>query len=80
MNLQAFETSVTITLKEITDLLGVEHNKAMKKVEQLTLEPSFGQVAKIASSYFKGNGAEGNIGTYHIDILDEVFANITKIA
>lgn len=33
-----------ITLKEITDLISVEHNKAMKVVEKLCLEPSFGEV------------------------------------
>lgn len=36
-----------ITLKEITDLINVQHSKAMLKVEQLTKEPSFGEVAKM---------------------------------
>ena len=35
-----------ITLKEITDLIHVQHSKAMLKVEQLSKEPSFGEVAK----------------------------------
>jgi len=55
-----------ITLKEITDLIKVEHNKAMKQVEKLSKEPSFGQVAKIASSYTKGGGAIGTIQTYNL--------------
>ena len=42
---------VTITLKEITDLISVEHNKAMKVVEKLCKEPSFGTVEKIATVY-----------------------------
>ena len=40
-----------ITLKEITDLITTEHNKAMKVVEKLSLEPSFGTVEKIATVY-----------------------------
>ena len=40
-----------ITLKEITDLITTEHNKAMKVVEKLSLEPSFGTLEKIATVY-----------------------------
>jgi len=40
-----------ITLKEITDLIEVEHGKAMKKVEKLAKEPSFGTLAKTESVY-----------------------------
>ena len=40
-----------ITLKEITDLIGVEHNKAMKKVEELSIEDGFGTLAKTATVY-----------------------------
>lgn len=35
-----------ITLKEITDLINVQHSKAMLKVEQLAKEPAFGEVSK----------------------------------
>ena len=42
---------IKITLKEITDLISVEHNKAMKTVEKLTLEASFGTVEKTATVY-----------------------------
>ena len=35
-----------ITLKEITDLIDVQHSKAMLKVEELAKEPSFGEVSK----------------------------------
>jgi len=39
---------VVITLKEITDLIGVQHSKAMKKVAKLAEEPSFGVLSKMA--------------------------------
>ena len=35
-----------ITLKEITDLIDVQHSKAMLKDEQLAKEPAFGEVSK----------------------------------
>ena len=38
-----------ITLKDVTDLISVEHNKAMKVVERLCLEPSFGEVEKFTT-------------------------------
>lgn len=38
---------VVITLKEITDLIDVQHSKAMKKVMKLAEEPSFGVLAKM---------------------------------
>ena len=38
-----------ITLKEITDLITVEHNKAMKVVDRLCLESSFGEVEKFTT-------------------------------
>ena len=50
-----------ITLKEITDLITTEHNKAMKVVEKLSLEPSFGTVEKIATVY---NDKGQEIDTY----------------
>ena len=50
-----------ITLKEITDLIGVEHNKAMRKVEELAKEEGFGTLAKTATVY---NGKGQTIDTY----------------
>ena len=50
-----------ITLKEITDLIGVEHNKAMRKVEELANEEGFGTLAKTATVY---NGKGQTIDTY----------------
>ncbi len=54
-----------ITLKEITDLITVEHNKAMKVVERLCLEPTFGGVEKLATPTYNPNGSfNRNIDTY----------------
>lgn len=40
-----------ITLKEITDLINVRHDRAMQKVNELSAEPSFGTVSKIDIVY-----------------------------
>ena len=54
-----------ITLKEITDLIGVEHNKAMRKVEELANEEGFGGLAKTATPTFNPDGSiNRNIDTY----------------
>ncbi len=57
----------TMTLKEITDLLEVRHDKAFIKVEKMTEEPEFGQVSILDISYEKGNGALGVTQTYQLD-------------
>lgn len=49
--LNSNSNEVTITLKDLTDIIGVEHNKAMKKVELLSKEQSFGTLAKMATVY-----------------------------
>jgi len=56
MNLQTINKEVKITLKEITDLISVEHNKAMKVVEKLCEEPSFGGVEKLATPTYNPDG------------------------
>lgn len=63
---QQAETNVEyiITLKEITDLIGVRHNDAMKKVEELAKEDGFGQLREIRISIPKGNNATQEIDTY----------------
>ena len=54
-----------ITLKEITDLIGVEHNKAMRKVEELAKEDGFGGLAKTATPTFNPDGSVNrHIDTY----------------
>jgi len=48
MNIVAQNDNVgVITLKDLTDLIEVRHDKAMKKVEELAKEPSFGEVSKM---------------------------------
>ena len=65
MNASAkLDTTTTMTLKEITDLLEVEHNKAMNKVEKMAEEPEFGTVAKTSTVY---NDKGQTIETYLLD-------------
>jgi hypothetical protein len=44
------EQEVSITLKEITDMLEVRHNKAKIKVEALMKEPSLGVLPKMGKT------------------------------
>lgn len=65
--IQQSQTIGVITLKEITDLITTEHNKAMKVVEKLSLEPSFGSVEKTATPTYNPNGSfNRNIDTYFL--------------
>ena len=48
-------TTLTMTLKEITDLLGVRHNNAMRTVESMAKDPSFGGVTQIEYRTSEGN-------------------------
>lgn len=66
MNLQKTEITI-ITLKEITDLVSVQHSKAMKKVEELQKEEGFGSLSKMAIDIFKPSGERnGTIQTYNL--------------
>jgi len=58
---------VKITLKEITDLISAEHNKAMKVVEKLSQEPSFGRVEKLATHQNMPNGGTKPLQTYQLN-------------
>ncbi len=54
MNLQTttnLPTGTVITLKEITDLVSVQHSKAMKKVLELSKEEGFGAVSQMDIVY-----------------------------
>lgn len=57
-------TPATMTLKELTDLIEVRHDKAMAKVESLAKEPEFGTVPKIDIVY---NSKGQKITTYKLD-------------
>ena len=63
-NLAIANATLTMTLKEITDLLNVEHNKAMNKVEKMAEDPEFGTVAKTSTVY---NDKGQTIQTYQLD-------------
>jgi hypothetical protein len=57
----------TMTLKEITDLLNVRHNDAMKIVKRMSESKGFGAVTIISYQYSKGNNAFGTLETYQLD-------------
>ena len=58
---------VTITLKDLTDIIEVRHNDAMKKVEKLAQEPNFGTLRKTRSQYESGKGRVSEIETYQLN-------------
>ena len=58
------EDKIAITLKEITDLIEVRHNDAMRKVEDLAKEPDFGSLRKTRIVY---NAKGQEIETYIFD-------------
>ena len=60
-------TAKTMTLKEITDLLDVRHDKAMLKVAAMALEPEFGWVSKMDIQYSSGKGRIDTVETYQLD-------------
>lgn len=58
-----------ITLKEITDLIEVRHNDAMRKVEELAKEPDFGTLRKTRIVY---NDKGQEIDTYIFDKIQAI--------
>jgi len=62
-----------MTLKDITDILGLQHSKALRKIERLADESEdFGQLAKMDSSYSIGNGAIKTVQTLALTELQAV--------
>lgn len=57
-------TPKTMTLKELTDLIEVRHDKAMSKVDSLAKDAEFGTVSKMDIVY---NGKGQTIETYILD-------------
>ena len=56
-----------IIVKEITDLVSVEHNKAMKKVAELEKEDGFGALSKMDIAIQQADGKINNyVSTYHL--------------
>jgi phage regulator Rha-like protein len=60
-------TVTSMTLKEITDMLDVRHNNAMRTVESLAKDPAFGLVTKIECPIISGKGKTEYIKTYQLD-------------
>ena len=56
--------NMTMNLKELTDLLEVDHSKAMKKVTAMALSPEFGALAIMAIAY---NKSGQTINTFVLD-------------
>ena len=59
--------SDSMTLKEITDLLDVRHDKAMVIVAKMATDPEFKEVSKIDTSYTNNIGAKLPLQTYQLD-------------
>ena len=57
----------TMTLKEITDILGVRHNDAMKTVENMSQNPDFGMITEISYSYKMPMGGDRIMETYNLN-------------
>lgn len=57
------DNQISITLKDLTDLISVRHNDAMAKVEKLQDETSFGVLRKTRISHIKGKEIETYILT-----------------
>ena len=64
MKLMKMTSTMTMTLKEITDLLNVRHDKAMLKVAEMAQDPDFGTVAKTSTVY---NDKGQTIQTYQLN-------------
>ena len=66
-NLVIANAAMTMTLKEITDLLKVRHDKAMLKVAEMAKEQEFGWMSKTDIQYSSGKGRIETIETYQLD-------------
>ena len=60
-------TVTHITLKEITDLLGVRHNDAMHIVERMAENEEFGAITKIPYSHTMPTGGQKQLETYQLN-------------
>lgn len=57
LNTNTNTKEVVITLKEITDILEVRHDKSMTKIDKMIAEiPNFGSVSKMDIQYTSGKG------------------------
>ena len=60
-------SEMTMTLKEITDMLKVRHNDAMQTVVTMAKSPDFGELRKSRSSYKNNFGATLPLDTYALN-------------
>lgn len=60
-------SEMTMTLKEITDMLKVRHDNAMRVVENMAESPDFGELLKLRSSYKNNFGATLPLNTYALN-------------
>lgn len=63
MNTDLVTSKLTMTLKEITDLLGVRHDNAMRIVDKMVEDQSFGHAPKIEERY---NSGKNTLETYQL--------------
>ena len=58
---------MTMTLKEITDILGVRHDNAMRTVAAMMVDEAFGLAPQIEEPIISGKGREQSITTYQLN-------------
>lgn len=58
---------LSMTLKEITDLLKTRHNDAMLVVENMSKNQDFGMITKVPYSYKMPNGGNKTLDTYQLN-------------
>lgn len=80
MKLMNMTSTMTMTLKEITDLLEVRHNDAMKKVDKMAESPDFGTVSVVDIQYSSGKGRIDTTKTYQLTLAQSmaVFSRLSK--
>ena len=74
MKLMNMTSAMTMTLKEITDLLEVRHNNAMRTVAEMAQDPDFGLVTQIEYPIISGKGRKQYIDTYQLNKRQSIAA------
>jgi|GEM_PF-4985707 len=71
-------TEIRIILKELTDFISVDHNKAMKVVKKLCEEPSFGMIKMEWIYRYNNDGEKEYVQTYSLN-KKQAIATATKL-
>lgn len=66
-NLVIANAAMTMTLKEITDLLDVRHNNAMRTVAEMAKDQDFGTITQIEYTLQMPNNATRQMETYQLN-------------